>query len=336
MVEPFLKLIEKLVNDFSWRRLVVFLLLVSFILAGVVGFELLTGYFRLSRLEKEVTLLGELYEIQAKQNVPAKSLVKIHASLAKELEELAGGQNGHQVNPRLLQSLAALLPWIVLSLGFLPDFKRDEKDATKSLLGVLFFAVPVVAVGASLSPRIGAIWRYVVYPASTITLLIIAGLIGKWRESRQRKRLLQEDPLPVPSAQEICVAGDPREIELRRNVSEVLMHVSLKGLKGNRHLFVQFSTTAPGVAVPASLREKHPDSMSIILQHKFWDLDVQPNAFFVTLEFSDKRERLSIPYSSIMHFSSPEDGIDFTFLPTVPDSASGLLETANPAPATDA
>lgn len=336
MVEPFLKVIEKLVNDFSWRRLVVFLLLVSFILAGVVGFELLTGYFRLSRLEKEVALLGKLHEIQAKQQVPpAKSLAKIHARLAKELEDLAGDQNGSQVNPRLLQGLAALLPWIVLSLGFLPDFKRDEKDATKSLLGILFFAVPAVAIGASLSPRIGTIWRYVVYPVSTMVLLMVAGLIGKWRESKKRQLLLQEDPLPVPSSQEICFEGNPIESKLRQNVREVIKHVSLRGIKGNRHLLVQFSTTAPGVAVPTYLRERYPDSMSIILQNKFWDLDVQPDAFLVTLEFSGKRERISVPYSAVMHFASPEDGIDFTFSPAVPSSVS-LAATANPTPAADA
>ena len=43
--------------------------------------------------------------------------------------------------------------------------------------------------------------------------------------------------------------------------------------------------------------------MSIILQHEFWDLVVTQDAFEVSLNFSRKPERLTVPFNSITGFS---------------------------------
>jgi hypothetical protein len=59
------------------------------------------------------------------------------------------------------------------------------------------------------------------------------------------------------------------------------------------------------VTVPAAMRQKYPDEMTIILQHEFWDLSVNGESFEVSLSFSRKPERLAIPFAAITGFSDP-------------------------------
>ena len=59
---------------------------------------------------------------------------------------------------------------------------------------------------------------------------------------------------------------------LRSVVRKVLGDAARNGLPGEHHFYISFKTQAPGVAVPAAMRQKYPDEMTIILQHEFWDL----------------------------------------------------------------
>ena len=52
-------------------------------------------------------------------------------------------------------------------------------------------------------------------------------------------------------------------------------------------------------------REKHPDEMTIVLQHQFWDLNVSDHAFEVGLSFSGVPERLLVPFDAITGFFDP-------------------------------
>ena len=45
--------------------------------------------------------------------------------------------------------------------------------------------------------------------------------------------------------------------------------------------------------------------MTIVLQNQFWDLEIEDERFCVTLSFHDIRERLSIPFASIIAFADP-------------------------------
>ena len=92
---------------------------------------------------------------------------------------------------------------------------------------------------------------------------------------------------------------------LRSVVRKVLGDAARNGLPGDHHFYISFKTQAPGVTVPAAMRQKYPDEMTIILQHEFWDLSVNGEGFEVSLSFSRKPERLAIPFAAITGFSDP-------------------------------
>jgi len=107
---------------------------------------------------------------------------------------------------------------------------------------------------------------------------------------------------------------------LRSVVRKVLSDTARAGLVGDHHFNIAFKTNAPGVAVPAAVKQRFPDEMSIILQHEFWDLVVTQDAFEVSLNFSRKPERLTIPFDSITGFTDPSVPFGFKLEPRVPEA----------------
>jgi hypothetical protein len=92
---------------------------------------------------------------------------------------------------------------------------------------------------------------------------------------------------------------------LRGVVRNVLTDAAKKGLPGDHHFFIEFDTLAPGVRMSDRLRAQHPEKMTIILQHQFWDLTVNEQSFEVGLSFGGITERLSIPFEAIHGFFDP-------------------------------
>ena len=73
---------------------------------------------------------------------------------------------------------------------------------------------------------------------------------------------------------------------LRSLVRGALTHAAKHGLPGEHHCYVTLRTDHPGVAIPARLKAQYPEEMTIVLQHQFWDLKVQDDAFTVGLSFN--------------------------------------------------
>jgi hypothetical protein len=122
---------------------------------------------------------------------------------------------------------------------------------------------------------------------------------------------------------------------LRSVVRRVLADTARSGLPGDHHFNIAFKTQAPGVVVPAGLKNRFPDEMSIILQHEFFELVVTPEAFEVTLNFSRKAERVTVPFDAITGFTDPSVPFGFKLEPRTPDeqaAATALRSDAKPAP----
>lgn len=98
---------------------------------------------------------------------------------------------------------------------------------------------------------------------------------------------------------------------LRAVVGRVLGQVEASGgtLPGNHHFYITFKTGAPGVSIPAHLKERFPDEMTIVIQNKFWDLNVEENLFSVGLSFNQVPAKLVVPFAAITAFVDP--AVDF-------------------------
>ncbi len=98
---------------------------------------------------------------------------------------------------------------------------------------------------------------------------------------------------------------------LRAVVGRVLGSVEKAGgmLPGEHHFYITFKTGAPGVSIPAHLRERFPDEMTIVLQNKFSGLTVDARGFSVVLSFNQTPATLQIPFAAITAFVDP--AVDF-------------------------
>ena len=112
---------------------------------------------------------------------------------------------------------------------------------------------------------------------------------------------------------------------LKGVVREALRQIQETGLPGSHHIYVTFSTQYPGVDIPEFLQEKYPAEMTIVLQHQFWNLDVEENKFAVSLSFNDNQERLHIPFAAVTAFADPSVNFELQFQLVVQD-----VETPSP------
>ena len=91
-----------------------------------------------------------------------------------------------------------------------------------------------------------------------------------------------------------------------RGIVRAALHLIAKtGLPGEHHFYVSFLTQAPGVVLSKRLKEKYPQEMTIVLQHRFWDLIVSDDRFEVKLTFDGVPERLVVPLTAIKVFIDP-------------------------------
>ena len=88
-------------------------------------------------------------------------------------------------------------------------------------------------------------------------------------------------------------------------VREVLSKVAEDGLPGDHHFYLTFRTDHPDVVMPSGLRMRHPETMTIVLQHQFWNLSVEQEVFGVTLRFGGSKQQLTIPFEALTSFIDP-------------------------------
>jgi len=109
---------------------------------------------------------------------------------------------------------------------------------------------------------------------------------------------------------------------LRGVLHRVLQDAAERGLPGDHHFYITFMTKAPGVKISAQLLAQHPEEMTIILQHQFWDLAVTEDRFEVGLSFRGVPERLVVPFQAIKSFFDPSVQFGLQFEPPESEAAA--------------
>jgi uncharacterized protein len=125
---------------------------------------------------------------------------------------------------------------------------------------------------------------------------------------------------------------------LRDVVGRVLGEVERSGgLTGDHHFYITFRTRMPGVSIPKHLAARFPDEMTIVIQHKFWDLKVEQDAFSVGLSFSGVPATLRVPFAAVTQFRDPAVAFELTFQANAAEQPQAEPEVAeNDAPLAEA
>ena len=104
-------------------------------------------------------------------------------------------------------------------------------------------------------------------------------------------------------------------------VDEALRNVILKVLKNletyqetnTSQYYITFDTKHETVIIPQNLATKYPESLTIVLEHQFWHLDVSDTKFSVVLSFNNERHKLEIGFNSIINFTDPSADFSLQF-----------------------
>jgi len=118
---------------------------------------------------------------------------------------------------------------------------------------------------------------------------------------------------------------------LRQVVRKALAAVSEHGLPGAHHFYLSFRTDFPGVEMADEVKARYPEEMTIVLQHQFWGLDAEPDAFSVTLSFNNRQQRLRIPYDALTNFADPAAKFGLQFQAEKPNPAAAESTAEAPA-----
>jgi len=108
---------------------------------------------------------------------------------------------------------------------------------------------------------------------------------------------------------------------------EALQHAAMRGVMrealrsvvengsppGDHHFYISFRTRAPGVKIADYLVERFPQDMTIVIQHQYWDLEVNDDKFEIILKFSGVPQHLSIPFTAVTRFVDPSVNYGLSF-----------------------
>ena len=146
--------------------------------------------------------------------------------------------------------------------------------------------------------------------------------------SLPRKVMSEETPESLIPYDEIVQEA------LRDVVGRVLHEVEQGGgLPGGHHFYITFKTKMPGVSIPKHLIERFPDEMTIVIQHRFWDLKVTKDGFTVGLSFGGVPSTLVVPFAAVTDFVDPAVDFSLKFQANgAPDGHEEHDEAENDAP----
>jgi len=121
---------------------------------------------------------------------------------------------------------------------------------------------------------------------------------------------------------------------LRDVVGRVLSAVEAGGsLPGGHHFYITFKTRMAGVEIPKHLAQRFPDEMTIVIQHRYWDLKVATDQFSIGLSFGGVPATLRVPFAAVTDFVDP--AVDFS-LKFQANGADGAPHEEPEAPENDA
>lgn len=195
MLEPIVNFFDKLVDQFTWRRLVLLAVLFAIAASSIWGYEQYTQKFKLARIEKQIFLMEKLSSLANNEAIRGKSTLKaLQIRIEIQLKETTEIETAeYEIEPWAKKSLAAAAAWIIfgICIAFIPNSYASTQPATTSVIsGMLVFASPFIAAAAWLPTNP---WlNYAIYPIGHIFALVFAMLFfGLWLGRKFRPKAAQ-------------------------------------------------------------------------------------------------------------------------------------------------
>ena len=91
---------------------------------------------------------------------------------------------------------------------------------------------------------------------------------------------------------------------LRTVIARIVAQVAEHGLPDGHSLYITFPSGE--AEMPEWLRQEHPESLSIVLQHEYDNLAADGEQFTVDLSFRNRPARLQVPFRAITVFADPQ------------------------------
>ena len=136
---------------------------------------------------------------------------------------------------------------------------------------------------------------------------------------------MEDDDIPPSARPDSLLPYEAWAEEALRGVAvRALQYAALEGMPGEHHFYVSFRTDHPGVSIPTRLLAQYPEEMTIVLQHQFWDLNVdEPGGkFSVGLSFGGIPSILTVPFAALTAFADPHVQFGLRFHPAPLDAAN--------------
>ncbi len=96
-------------------------------------------------------------------------------------------------------------------------------------------------------------------------------------------------------------------------LKDILVDIKNNGIRNTNQFYITFKTNHKNVKLPNWLKLKYPEYMTVIIQHEYYNIEVQDKYFSIMLSFNDIKTELHIGYNSILSFSDPTKNFGFIF-----------------------
>jgi|GEM_PF-2391570 len=164
MLDPVFNFFDKLIDQFSWKRLIFVVSLLCLFIVGVIVFESYTGHFRLTRIEKTLDLIAKFNALppelmqQSKEDISGAT-----KGLAKDIDAFTNGNaTPFSIDTASLKIIAALAPWLLFA-AVLPIVSGTESTRA-TIGGILMCAIPAAGIGYFLPSYEKAWINYLGFP----------------------------------------------------------------------------------------------------------------------------------------------------------------------------
>jgi hypothetical protein len=174
MLQPFFDFIEKFATDFTWKRLVILISLVTVAGAILFLYEAQTATSQLSKYERTVGIIEKLETLKLENNDSKKVINNIYSGLAEITEPQSNPATfSTNFSVEVKQALLAAVPWLLFCLFFIPGYFKGNEDAPSIVGGTLTLAF-IMGIGGYFIPVNWGSWvGFGLYPFGVNLLIFI-------------------------------------------------------------------------------------------------------------------------------------------------------------------